>query len=525
MSAIEYVKAGDTVPLETQPLYTSAGAAVTGSTNIRVDIRRDDGLFFDFADSTFKSSGWTTRQATATEVSSTNAPGSYRTTVDTTGWSAGHYVVRFSEVSTTNASNLPATGTLVVGGIHVASLAASSIAAAAIASDAITSAKIADGAITAAKLADNAITSAKIAADAIGASQIAADAIGASELAAGAANKIADAQLDRSLSGHTTSGTAGEALSRLDAAITTRATASAVSAIGTAVAALPTASDTATAVWGAGTRTLSGIGSSGIASQTSVNNLPTAGGIADAVCDELLSGHTISGSVGEALGRLDVAVSTRSSLTAPQVWSTALPGAFSAGSAGFLVGTYLDIAVSSRLASSSYTAAPTAAQVAAQVLGTAVPGAFASGSLGFVIGTNLDVIVSTRLAASSYVAPPSAAVITDAVWDEALADHAGAGSAGAKLSSLSAAPSANAVASQVWATAEGTPTAGTFGYAVWLLRMGLTNRLEESAGSPGLLKLYADDAVTPLKTWQLRDGAGNAVTAATGAPAKRGAAT
>ena len=81
------------------------------------------------------------------------------------------------------------------------------------------------------------------------------------------------------------------------------------------------------------------------------------------------------------------------------------------------------------------------------------------------------------------------------------------------------------MAAQVWATAEGTPSEGTFGYALWLLRMGLTNRLEESAGSPGLLKLYADDATTLLLTWQLRDGSGGAVTASTGAPAKRGAAT
>lgn len=632
MSATEYVKAGDTVPLETPPLYTSAGAAVTGSSNIRVDIRRDtDGYFLDFNDSTFKASGWTTRQATPSEVSSTNAPGAYRTTVDTTGWSAGHYVVRFSEVTTTSASNLPATGTLVVGGVHVASLAASSITATAIATDAI------------------------------GAAQIAADAIGSSELAASAANEIADALLDRALSGHTTTGTAGEALSRLDAAVSTRlatsgytapptvgdiadavfdealsghgtsgsageaigrldvavstrlasasysaapsaatiadavwdetasdhttsgstgekvsrldatissraatgaamdlidnavdagalaaagiaaiqsglATSSALTAVGTAVSALPSASSNASAVWSAVSRTLTGIGSSGIASQSSVDALPTAGGVADAVCDELLAGHTISGSVGEALGRLDVTLSTRlasSSYSAPpsastiasQVWSTATPGAFSSGTAGYLVGTYLDAAVSSRLASGSYSAPPTASQVAAQVLGSAVPDGYASGSLGYVVGTNLDAAVSTRLASGSYSAAPSAATVADAVWDELLSGHTTSGSGGATLAAITAAPSASAVAAQVWATAEGTPTSGTFGYGLHLLRMGLTNRLEETAGNPGTLRLYADDGTTVAKSWQLRDAANGAVTAQTGAPAKRGAAT
>ena len=44
---------------------------------------------------------------------------------------------------------------------------------------------------------------------------------------------------------------------------------------------------------------------------------------------------------------------------------------------------------------------------------------------------NLDAAVSTRLAASAYSAAPSAASVADAVWDEALAGHATAGSAGA----------------------------------------------------------------------------------------------
>lgn len=491
MSTVE-ITAGTVEPLEAYA-RAAAGGALTGSSNLRVQIRRiADGFFLDFNDSTFKSSGWTTRQATLAEIDATNAPGEYRRTngVDTTGWSSGSYAVTFLEVSTSLVANGPQFAT---GEIRIVTATPSSLSAripAALVSgrmDASVGA-VASGAITAAAIADDAITAGKIAADAIGASELAAD----------AANEIADALLDRALSGHTSSGTAGEALSRLDVATSTRLASGSYTAP-------PSAGDNATAVWGAGTRTLSGIGSSGIASQASVDAIgaaPSAASIADAVCDELLSGHTTSGSVGEALGRLDATVSSRlasASYSAPpsaaaiasQVWSTALPGAFSAGSGGYLVGTYLDAAVSSRLPTSSYAAAPSASAIATQVLGTAVPGAFGSGSLGYLIGTNLDVVLSTRLAAASYTA----------------------------------APTASAVAAAVWATVEGTPSSGTFGYALWLLRMGLTNRLEEAAGNPGTLKLYADDGTTLLKTWQLRDGSGQAVTAQSGSPARRGAAT
>ncbi len=66
---------------------------------------------------------------------------------------------------------------------------------------------------------------------------------------------------------------------------------------------------------------------------------PTSADIADAVWDEALSGHTTVGSTGKAL-------SDASSAGDP--WSTAVPGAYSAGSAGYILGTNLDASVSSR---------------------------------------------------------------------------------------------------------------------------------------------------------------------------------
>jgi hypothetical protein len=65
--------------------------------------------------------------------------------------------------------------------------------------------------------------------------------------------------------------------------------------------------------------------------------VPTVGAIADQVWDELLSGHSVSGSTGEAL---------TASGGAGDPWITALPGAYSAGQAGYIVGTYIDAAIS-----------------------------------------------------------------------------------------------------------------------------------------------------------------------------------
>jgi len=57
-----------------------------------------------------------------------------------------------------------------------------------------------------------------------------------------------------------------------------------------------------------------------------------------------------------------------------------------------------------------------------------------------------------------------------------------------------------------------------------LLRRMAKNRFEEYPAvgpTPGRLILFADDAVTPLHTWEIRDAAGGPVTATTGAPARR----
>lgn len=65
---------------------------------------------------------------------------------------------------------------------------------------------------------------------------------------------------------------------------------------------------------------------------------PTVGAIADQVWDEALSGHATAGTTGKALSDAGAA---------GDPWSTALPGSYSAGEAGYIIGTYIDQAISS----------------------------------------------------------------------------------------------------------------------------------------------------------------------------------
>lgn len=74
-----------------------------------------------------------------------------------------------------------------------------------------------------------------------------------------------------------------------------------------------------------------------------------------------------------------------------------------------------------------------------------------------------------------------APAIADAVWDEALAGHTAAGSAGEYLARTA------------------------------LLEKIMRNRLELAEGDTDNWVLYDDDSVTPLLTWSVRDKAGAAV--------------
>jgi hypothetical protein len=82
---------------------------------------------------------------------------------------------------------------------------------------------------------------------------------------------------------------------------------------------------------------------------------PTAATIADAVWDELLSGHVVSGSAGEAL---------EAAGTAGDPWTTALPGAYGSGTAGKIIGDNINATISSRASQTSVDDLPTTAELA-----------------------------------------------------------------------------------------------------------------------------------------------------------------
>lgn len=69
----------------------------------------------------------------------------------------------------------------------------------------------------------------------------------------------------------------------------------------------------------------------------SVNGFINRSAIADANWDELIAGHLAAGTTGNALNAAGAA---------GDPWTTLLPGAYGAGTAGFLVGTYVDAAIS-----------------------------------------------------------------------------------------------------------------------------------------------------------------------------------
>lgn len=127
--------------------------------------------------------------------------------------------------------------------------------------------------------------------------------------------------------------------------------------------------------------------------------------IADAVWDEAIAGHLAAGSTGLALN---------SAGAGGDPWSTALPGAYAAGTAGNIIGNRVDTAVSTRLASAGYTA-PDNASVAAILVDTAaidarLPSDPADQSVVIAATDAILAAVDTRLATAGYTAPDNAGI-------------------------------------------------------------------------------------------------------------------
>lgn len=78
--------------------------------------------------------------------------------------------------------------------------------------------------------------------------------------------------------------------------------------------------------------------------QTTVDASPTVAVLVDAIWDELIAGHLGVGSVGEALSNAS---------SAGDPWSTALPGAYGAGTAGKIIGDNITATIGSRATQAS----------------------------------------------------------------------------------------------------------------------------------------------------------------------------
>jgi hypothetical protein len=121
----------------------------------------------------------------------------------------------------------------------------------------------------------------------------------------------------------------------------------------------------------------------------------TNAGVADAVWDEVLSGHLTAGSTGAALNGAG---------SAGDPWTTALPGAYGSGTAGFILGTNLDATVSSRLSSAGYTAPLDAAGVRTAV-------GLASANLDTQLST-IDTVVDAILVDTDATIPGTISTLT-----------------------------------------------------------------------------------------------------------------
>lgn len=127
--------------------------------------------------------------------------------------------------------------------------------------------------------------------------------------------------------------------------------------------------------------------------------------IADGVWDEAISGHLTAGSTGNALNAAG---------SAGDPWSTEIPGAYGAGTAGQIVGDSLDATVSSRLATAGYTA-PDNATISAietdtQDIQSRLPAALTAG--GNMKADTLAINAST--AAAAQLAKSAAVIVSGA---------------------------------------------------------------------------------------------------------------
>lgn len=309
-------------------------------------------------------------------------------------------------------------------------------------------------AIVAASIAANAITNAKIATDAIDADALASDAV--TEIQSGLATQASVNTIDDFLDTEiasiiTTLGTpAGASISADIAAI--EAQTDDIGAAGAGLTAIPwnAAWDAevqsevadALAVYDPPTHAELTAEIDTVQADIAALNDLTAVQVENAVWDAVMADHLDAGSTGASLNGAG---------SAGDPWTTALPGAYGAGTAGFILGTNLDAPVSDTATQTSVDDIPTNAELATALaaaddavlaavaavqadtdnIQTRLPAALIAGRIEAIVGaTATNSITAGSLNAD--VAPEIAA----GVWDRLLSAHLIAGSAGLALSDL-----------------------------------------------------------------------------------------
>lgn len=422
---------------------------------------------------------------------------------------------------------------------------------------------------------------------------------------------ISAAVVDQALSGHTTTGTVGAGLAHLDADVSTRA------ATGAAMSLTPTERTTVQALVLSDATPFPGARIDATVSSrlaaASYTAAPTASTVAAAVWATVVPGSFTAGEAGYVLGtNLDATVGSRlatSGYTSPPtasaiasqvdttlsgvhgagawgsngglslqqivdgVWDEATSAHSTAGSFAALVKANLDVAVGSRLATASYSAAPSASTVSAAVwaetartltaatnlsalasqvsvdaialtlthiptltpltsneTSAAVWGALVAsftppGSFGALLGANLDTTVSSRstLAAGSQMAL-TAGAITAVQSGMATTAQLGTTQTAIITAMPAAAPTASAVAAAVAGLSLTAYTdATTLGGAVRLTRIfstwtSLTPTKKVYNAGTSKIDVYADDGTTVLHSVPIHDYLGAAVVPSAGDP-------
>ena len=223
------------------------------------------------------------------------------------------------------------------------------------------------------------------------------------------------------------------AATTITTALTTTFTGSLTGSVASVTAGVTLAASAVQAIWDAATSALTTVGSIGKLLADKVHAAADVWAVATRI---LTAGTNIALAKG-------VGVTGFNDLSAAQVNTEADTALTDAGVTTTRTG-YLDnlsagaVALQSSLAALIATVGVAGAGLTA-IWERATSALTTVGSIGKLLVDNINATISSRLASASYTAPPTAADNADAVWDEGIAGHLGAGSTGAALNAAGSA--------------------------------------------------------------------------------------